>query len=474
MKTIQEQDDFRSERLVFRIPGVPAMRLPIRLPKLTNPFSTMVLLAYGFGAVILLGTILLMLPVSSQTGLVTPFLDALFTATSAVCVTGLGVVDTGTYWSTFGQAVLLVLIQIGGFGFITVTTIVLIAIGGKFGLRERLAVSESLGLERLSGILGVVIKIAIFSLIIESIGAALFYIQWLMMGQSGVSLWTAVFHAVSSFNNCGMDLFGNFNSLINYQTDSGTLLITAILIISGSTGYIVVMEYTRKRNFFKLSLDSKMVLLVSFSLIVIGTLFYLVAEYANHVTLGPLTFPQKLMVAFFQSVSPRTAGFTAVDIGGLRQISLFFTMFLMFIGGASGSAAGGIKVNTFGIIILTVIAALRGKSGIEAFGRQVNRQIVYRAVTLVFIYLLTACIVVTALSITEIFPVDNLFFETLSALSTVGLSAGITPGLSIAGRIIITLAMFIGRLGPLVLVTTLVKRQQPVDIDYPNENVRIG
>lgn len=467
-------DDLLSERLVFRVPGVPALRLPIRIPKLTNPFSAMVLLVYFFGAAILLGSILLMLPVSSLSGVFTSPIDALFTATSAVCVTGLTVVDTGTYWSTFGQAVLLTLFQIGGFGFITITTIVLIAIGGKFGLRERLAVSESLGLERLGGILGIVVKIAFFSLIVECVGAAILYIRWIISGETGVSLWTAVFHSVSAFNNCGMDLFGNFKSLINYQNDVTTLLITAVLIILGSLGYVVVMEYTRKRNFFKLSLDSKMVLIVSFSLIAIGTLFYFVVEYANPGTLGSLSVPQKLAVAFFQSVTPRTAGFTAVDIGSLRQVTLFFTMILMFVGGASGSAAGGIKVNTFGIIMLTAISSLRGRTSIEAFGRQVNKTIVYRAVTLVLIFLLMVGLITGLLSITEIFPVDKLLFETFSALSTVGLSTGITPDLSIAGRLIVTLTMFLGRLGPLLLMTVLVKRQQTLDIEYPYDNVRIG
>jgi trk system potassium uptake protein len=469
-----KQDDRATGRLVFRVPGVPALRLPILVPKTTNPFSTMVLLVYCFGAVILTGTIFLMLPISNRIGSFTSPIDALFTAVSAVCVTGLVVVDTGTYWSTFGQAVLLVLFQIGGFGFITVTTIVLIAIGGKFGLRERLAVSESLGLERLGGILGIVVKIAIFSLIVEGIGAVLFYIHWLIVGETNASLWTAVFHAVSAFNNCGMDIFGNYQSLIGYQNDTSLLILTAVLIYLGSIGYVVVMEYTRRRNFFKLSLDSKLVIIVSVSLIALGTLFYFISEYSNPGTLGPLSVPQKITVAFFQSVSPRTAGFAAVDVASFRQVTLFFTMLLMFIGGASGSAAGGIKVNTFGIILLTIISSLRGRSSIEAFGRQVSKTIVFRAVTLTFIFVLTVGVASALLSVTEDFPLESLLFETFSAMSTVGLSTGITPDLSVAGRLIVTVTMFIGRLGPLLLVAFLVKRHQISDIEYPSDNIRIG
>ncbi|MBN1366686.1 MAG: hypothetical protein JW967_02015 [Dehalococcoidales bacterium] len=450
------------------------MRLLFQLPKPVNPLSSIILLAYGFGGAILVGTILLMLPISSQSGNFTSPVNALFTATSAVCVTGLVVVDTGTYWSTFGQAVLLALFQIGGFGFITLATLILITIGGGFGLKERLAVSESLGLGRLSGILGIVIKIAIFSLVIEGIGAAIFYIRWLTIGEPGVSLWTAVFHAVSSFNNCGMDLFGGFNSMSAYRNDAIVLITTAALVILGSIGYIVVMEYTRKRNFFRLSLDSKMILITAFSLLVLGTLFYFIAEYGNPATLGPLSFPQKLMVAFFQSTTPRTAGFTTINIDSLKQITLFFTMFLMFIGGAAGSAAGGVKVNTFGILILSVVNTLRGKANIEAFGRQVTRQTIYRAITLVVCYLLMVSLIVIILSITERFPIEQIIFETFSAMSTVGLSTGITPDLSIAGRVIIIIAMLVGRLGPLALMTTLARHQQPIGIEYPHENIRIG
>jgi trk system potassium uptake protein TrkH len=351
-----------------------------------------------------------MLPIASNSGSFTSPVNALFTATSAICVTGLAVV-TGTHWSIFGQVVILLLIQIGGFGYISIATVILIGIGRRLGLKERLVLSESIGLDRLGGILGVVIKIAIFVLLIEVIGAAIIYIRWLIIGQPGVSLWTAFFHAVSAFNNCGLDLFGDFKSLAAYNTDATILLTTAVLIILGGIGYVVVMEYTRKRDFYKLSLDSKMVLVTTFSLLLLGTLFYLIAEYSSPATLGPLTFSQKLVVAFFQSVTPRTAGFTAIDIGSLKEVTLFFTMFLMFVGGGSGSAAGGVKVNTFGVLALTVINLLQGKTSIGVFGRQVTRETAYRALTLVFAYLLMVGLIVTILSITENLPIDKIFLR---------------------------------------------------------------
>ncbi len=462
------------DKLVFRMPRVRALRLLLSIPRPNNPFSSTLLLAYGFAALIILGTLLLILPVSSTSGHFTSPVDALFTATSAVCVAGLVVVDSGTYWSTFGQAVLLGLIQIGGLGFIAGATLLLLAIGGRFGLKERLVITDSMGLDQLSGILGVVAKVTIFSLIMEAIGAVIFYFHWLSIGDPTTSLWTAVFHAVSAFNNSGMDIFGNFRSLSIYQGDAVVLLITALLIIFGGIGYFVFADLVRNRSFVKLSLDSKIVLVATFSLLVLGTLFYLVAEFSGSATLGLLPFPQKMLGAFFQSVTTRTAGFATFSAGGLSQISLFFTIFLMCIGGAAGSTAGGVKVNTLGVLAITVLSLIRGKDNIEAFGRQLTKQTVYRALTLLLLYLGIASIIVVALSITEVFPIDNILFETFSALGTVGLTTGITPDLSMSGRFIIIAAMFIGRLGPLSLMVFLNQRRPSADLEYPHETMRLG
>jgi trk system potassium uptake protein len=418
--------------------------------------------------------ILLILPISSSTGQFTSPLTALFTATSAVSVTGLIVVDTGTYWSVFGQGVLLALFQIGGLGFITGATVLLMAFAGRFGLRERLVITEAMGLDRLGGLLGVVAKVAVFSLIIEAAGAAVLYFQSLASGYEDISLWKSVFQSVSAFNNCGLDILGGVNSLSGFRENTLFLLITALLVILGSTGYVVIADMINKRRFYKLSLDSKIVLMITLALLLLGTIFIFGSEYSNQATLGQLSLPQKLGVAFFQAIVPRTAGFTALDIANLKSITIFFVLFLMFIGGAAGSTAGGLKVNTLGVLILTVVSTVRGKTRPEAFGRQLTTETVYRAITFFLFYLGIAGLVILILSITEDFPIDKLFFETFSALSTVGLSTGITTELSVAGRLMLVIAMFIGRLGPLLLMATLGRRRPVIDIEYPHETIRMG
>ena len=432
-------------------------------------------LIYGFAAIIALGTILLILPISSRAGELTSPVNALFTATSAVCVTGLVVVDTGTYWSPFGQGVLLVLFQVGGFGFMTGATILFLAMGRKIGLRERLLIGESVGMARPGGMVRLVRRMAMFTLLVEGVGAIVFLIRFLTMGVPvGTAVWKAVFHAVSAFNNCGMDIFGNFRSLIDYQGDPTVLLTTAVLIILGGIGYVVVDNILVSRSFKRLPTDSKIVLVTTLSLLALGTIFILLAESSNPDTLGTLPFPQRLLVAFFQSVTPRTAGFSAIDVGKMIVPSLFFTMFLMFVGGASGSTAGGIKVNTFGMLISAALSSIKGKEHPGAFGREFTTQNTYRALALVVLYLGLVAVVVLVLSITEKFGFVNLLFETFSALGTVGLSTGITPELSVAGRLIITAAMFIGRLGPLIFVSVLTERQRPIEYRYPKDVIRIG
>jgi trk system potassium uptake protein len=460
--------------LTFRIPGINAFRIPLFIPKPTTPFSSTLILVYSFVALALLGTILLILPLSSRSGVVTSPLNALFTATSAVSVTGLVVVDTGTYWSPFGQAILLILFQIGGIGFISGATILLAAIGGGLGLRDKLILSESMGIDRLGGVSGIVIRVTIFSLAIEAVGALVFYLQWLSSGYHSVSLWTAVFHAVSAFNNCGLDIFGNYGSLIGYQRDAVTLWTTAAIVVLGSAGYVVIMDVLRRGRFNRLTLDSKIVLVTTFSLLVLGTLFYFIAEFSQPATLGPLSVPQKITAAVFQSVTPRTAGFSDIDIGVLSQVSLFFTMFLMFIGGAAGSTAGGVKVNTLGVLVATAVNVVRGNENISAFGKQITRQTVFRAMSLMMFYLGVAGLVIVLLSITEVFPLEKIIFEVFSALSTVGLSTGITPDLSVAGRLIIIVVMFVGRLAPLTFMAFLTRHHQSSLIDYPRESIRLG
>ncbi len=444
-------------------------RVPSRFHNM--PFAVLV---YGFAGVIALGAVLLWLPMSSKAGEFTFFPNALFTSTSAVCVTGLTVVDTGTHYSSFGQGVILLLMQIGGFGFMTGATLLLLAFGRRLGLREKILIRESLGVERLGGLVPLVMGIAVFTLVIESFGAVIFYARFSSQSPPSTAAWQSIFHAVSAFNNCGLDIFGGFRSLTGYQADPLVLLTTAALIILGGIGFIVVIDVFGARRFSRLSLDTKIVLTTTLALLALGTIVILVTEFNNDATLGTMSWPQKVLDAFFQSVTPRTAGFNVIAIGSMAVYSLFFTIMLMFVGGAAGSTAGGIKVNTFGMLLATVWSTIRGKEHPGAFGREFRPQQIHRALTVAMLSLGLVAIVTLVLTITEKTDFIKVLFETVSAFGTVGLSTGITPGLSLAGKLIITFTMFAGRLGPLTLALSLVQSQQLSAYRYPQGDVRIG
>jgi len=462
--------------MIFRVTRVRPWQIPLpQVPRPKAPGLSPLLVVYGFAGIITLGMILLMLPVASRSGQFTSPVNALFTSASAVCVTGLAVVDTGTYWSSFGQGVILVLIQIGGLGFMTSATLLLLLLGRRIGLRGRWLIGQSLGLEGLGGMVKLVRRIAVFTLIVEAIGAAIFYIRFSVENPAGTAGWRAIFHAVSAFNNCGLDLFGNFRSLLGYNTDTTVILTTAALIIIGGISFVVVADIIKVRSFGRLSLDSKLVLVTTLGLLAVGTIIILLTEYSNADTLGPLAPPYKILNAFFHAVTPRTAGFASINIGSMAAYSQFFTILLMFVGGAAGSTAGGIKVNTFGMLIATIWSSIRGKEHAGAFGREFLSQQINRALALVMLSLTLIVIIVFVLTITDKgFSFLQLLFETVSAFGTVGLSTGITPELSVAGRFIITAMMFIGRLGPLILALSLAQRQQPSTYRYPHDEVRIG
>jgi trk system potassium uptake protein TrkH len=467
---------------IFRVPRIEPWRIPlalVRVPKFKS--ISVAILIWGFAAIIGIGAILLMLPISRADPTPVPlgdaFPDALFTATSATCVTGLSVQETGIYWSSFGQAVILVLMQVGGFGFMTSATLLLLAFGRSVGLREKLLIGESLGVERLGGLVGLLMGIAFFTLICEGFGAVMLYIRFSQEFSSpGTALWHSIFHAVSAFNNCGFDIVGG-GSLTTYQNDPLVVLTMAALIILGGLSFLVVWDIFKKRSFGKLSLDSKMVIAVTAVLLIMGTVVLLAMEYNNEATLGPMSLPQKILNAFFQSVTPRTAGFNVIFIGRMTAYSLFFTIMLMFVGGASGSTAGGVKVNTFGVLLATVWSSLRGREHAEAFGRELRPQQIHRALAVAMLALGLVGIVALVLSITENdkpFQFIDVLFETVSAFGTVGLSTGITPMLTLAGKFIIIVTMFAGRLGPLTLALSLVQRQRTNEYRYPQDQVRIG
>ena len=443
-------------------------------PSSHTPWPASLILLFGFAGLIIIGTILLLLPISSQSGEYTNVIDAFFTATSAVCVTGLIVFDTADYWSFFGRAVIFLLIQLGGFGFMTSATIFLLALRRRIGLQERLLISESLGLTRLGNLVSLVKKTAVFCIAAEIIGAIIFMIQFSADFSFGKAAWLSLFHSVSAFNNAGFDLFGGYQSLTGYNDNALVLITTALLIITGGISYLVLSNVITVRKWDRFTLDTKFILVTTAALLIIGIILVMITEWNNTHTLGLMPFSQKLLNAFFLSATARTAGFSSINMGNWANYTLFFTMLLMFIGGASGSTAGGIKVNTLGTLIATVWATVKGKVKPEAFGRQLNGQLINRAVTLIMVSLGVISLSVFLLTITEDVPFLNLLFETFSAFGTVGLSTGITPGLSIAGRIIIIGTMFIGRLGPLTLVLALVQRQKTTLYKYPEEQIRIG
>lgn len=460
---------------IFRIPLTRPWRvlLPVATePK--DPMSSSLVLIYGFAVVIALGTVLLMLPISSKTGQFTSPLNAFFTATSAVCVTGLVVVDTAGHWSFLGQVVILALIQIGGFGFMTSATLFLLAFGRRIGLREKILISESMGIARLGGLVKIVGLMAMFTILLEAIGAVGFYQHFAKGNPLETSVWLSTFQAISSFNNAGFDLYGNFQSLSSYQNNPLVLLVTAALVILGGISFLVVANLIKTRSLSRLSLDSKLVLSTTALLLAVGMVVILLTEFNNNETLGNLSLPLKILNAFFLSVTTRTAGFSTINVNHLANYALFFMMFLMFIGGASGSTAGGIKVNNFSMLTATIWSTMRGREHPGAFGREFNVQQIHRALTVVLLSLGFVSVMVLLLTVTEKFRFIDLLYETVSAFGTVGLSTGITPSLSIAGRLIIVLTMFVGRLGPLTLMLALMQRQQISKYRYPQEIVRIG
>src|SRR5829696_1516127 len=434
-------------------------------------------LAVGFLAAIAVGTLLLMLPVSAAGGTWTDPVTAAFTATSAVCVTGLVVEDTGTYWSPVGQLVILGLIQLGGLGFMTGSTLLLlILVGRRSGLTDRITAQESVGARDLGSVGSVVRRIALFTLVVEGVGAALLSGAFLLRYRDPLkAVWHGVFHSISSFNNAGFDLMGEFRSLNGFADDPLVFVPIGVLIVLGGLGVAIVGDVVDKRRWIRLALETKLVLLTTAALLVVGAGALLAFEWGNAETLGAIDPVQRPLNALFESVSFRTAGMSTIPIGGLTESSLITAIALMFIGGASGSTAGGIKVNTFAILLFTIISTVRGRTATEAFGRRVTHELVYRALS---IALLGVAITFAGTLLLVISGAPGPFlpiaFETISAFGTVGHTTGITPTLGTPSLLVLLVAMFVGRLGPLTLVLALSARAKAVRHRPAVETIRIG
>lgn len=409
------------------------------------------LLVLGFAAIILLGTQLLTLPIASASGQPTRYLDALFTATSATCVTGLVIYDTGTYWSIFGQIVILALIQVGGLGFMTMATLFVLFLKRRISLKERLVLQEALNQGSIEGIVRLVRKVVIYSLCIEAAGAVSFSLRFLFDMSPGPAIYRGIFHAVSFFNNAGFDIMGDFRSLTDYVGDPWVNVTAMLMIVLGGIGFVVLADLAEYRKNRRLSLHSKVALSMSGLLIGVGTLVILAFEFSNRGTMGPLGFGEKLLAAMMQSVSPRTAGVNSLDIAALRQATQFFIIVLMFIGASPGSTGGGIKTTTFAALVGAVHTMIRGKEDVVLFNYRLAKERVYKALTVTLFALLLVTTATMILSTTEDHHFLMILFEVTSAFGTVGLTMGLTPDLTTAGKIIIVLMMFIGRLGPLTL-----------------------
>lgn len=444
-------------------------------------------LVLGFFLVIVVGSFLLNLPIASKDGESVGFINAIFTATSAVCVTGLVVVNTLANWTLFGKIIILLLIQIGGLGFMTLTTSIFILIGRKITFKERLIIQEALNEYTLAGMVRLIKKILLGTLIIEGIGALLLSIRFIPERGILEGIFYSVFHSISAFCNAGFDIIGG-NSLSPYVGDVLVNITVITLIILSGLGFTVWWDIIKvskekkqkklsfKKCFKKLTLHSKLVLVITAILISFGFIFFFVVEYNNPNTLGPMGIKDKLLAGLFQSVTPRTAGFNTIDLSQLTDTSKFMTIIYMFIGGSPAGTAGGVKTVTIFVIILAVIAVIRGKKRVEAFDRTIPYEVIQRALAVIIISLGVVISVTMLLSLSEGGNFMDIFFESTSAFGTVGLSLGATNSLTFFGKLIISITMFIGRLGPvtMVLAFSLRSNKDKGQIKKPEEKVMVG
>lgn len=433
------------------------------------------LIALGFFVVILVGALLLTLPFASKDGS-TSFLDALFTSTSATCVTGLVVRDTFTGWTVFGQVVILLLIQLGGLGFMTVITLISFVLGKRLGLYDRKVLMQSAGNISLSGIGGLIRRIVPFTFVFELLGAVFLAIRFVPDFGWGRGVYFAVFHAISAFCNAGFDLMGGrapFSSLTAYVNDPLVNLTICVLIIVGGLGFLVWRDMAKNGlHWSKYQLHTKFVLSTTGVLILAGWALFFVFE--RNASMAGMSVAQRLLASFFQSVTPRTAGFNTVDMAALSESGNLLTDVFMLIGGSPGSTAGGIKTTTVAVLFLSAIASSCGRTRVKAFRYNIDRDTIRQACSILMIYLTMAVVAILAICAVEPITLKQSMFEVSSAIGTVGLSMGITPTLGIASRIILILLMYAGRIGGLTFVLLFSERRTEPPVDRPNGKLLIG
>ena len=451
------------------------------MKNIIKKLSSSQIIILGFLFVIIIGTALLMLPISSQTGESVSFSTALFTATTSTCVTGLVVVPTFT-WSIFGQAVILAMIQIGGLGVVTVMSGILIVINQKIGLENRLIIQDAFNLNSLSGLVRFVKKVLIGTLLVEGVGALLYMIVFVpSFGVKGI--WISVFGSISAFCNAGMDIIGE-NSLYNYVSNPLINIVTMALIVLGGLGYIVWWDViksaksklTAKTRFWQnLTLHSKIAIVSTAVLILCGTVCILAFEYSNAKTIADMNLGDKILASLFQSVTTRTAGFASLPQENLTTASSVLSMILMFIGGSPVGTAGGIKTVTFAVLLLSTISVIKGKNSVSVFNRQISKATINKCSAIAFISLTIALISTILLSLTTDRGILDVMYEIFSATGTVGLTRNLTATLNEFGRYIVIFTMFFGRIGPISMAVSLnIKKHNENIIKNPTEEISVG
>ncbi|MBM7688163.1 Trk family potassium uptake protein [Enterococcus ureilyticus] len=446
--------------------------------KVKKRLSAVQIIALGFIVLVFVGGTLLSLPIFSRSGQSTPFIDALFTAVSAVCVTGLTTLNTALHWNAYGQLLIMILIEIGGLGFMTMPVILYFILRKKITLSTRILLREALNLDDMSGAFRLMMYVVKLATVIQLAGAALLAIEFVPEFGWKKGLFFGLFHSISSFCNAGFDLLGD--SLTPYQAKPYVLFVIGFLIISGGLGFIVwqdLLQFKKKRKF---SLHTKIALITTGSLLLGAfAIFFLTEHNASQLTTGT-NFFDRLANTFFMSVTPRTAGYYSIDYMQMTNAGLITTIFLMYVGGTSGSTAGGLKTTTFAVLVIQIVSIFKGRTRAEFQGRTIRNSTVFRALTLFFITLTLCVLSIMLLTITEHIPetsgIEYVAFEVFSAFGTVGLTMGLTPELTGIGKVIIMLLMYIGRVGIYTVGFSLLTKgqKQQAKFKYPDESVMIG
>ena len=428
-------------------------------------------LALSFTCIILLGGFLLMLPISSRSGQPLPFLDAVFTSASAACVTGLVLYDTWTQFTFFGQAVILLLIQVGGLSFMTVTIFISMLLGRRIGLHSRAVLMDTVGALQMGGIVRLTRRILTVTAVCEGLGAVTL-LFWFCPRYGLRGIWMSVFHAVSAFCNAGFDLLGTGASLTTVAGEPLLNIVLMTLVVCGGLGFLVWDDIlTHRFHFSKWRLHSKIAFAGTLMALVLGTVAFFILE-EDHAFAGVPTSQQILMAAF-QSVTPRTAGFNTADLTALSESGKLLTMVLMLIGAGSGSTGGGIKINTFAVLVLTALARVRRREDVELFGRRLDAGDIFKAFSVSIMYFMTCMLGCMVLCLDGI-SMDDALFESLSAMGTVGLTLGVTPTLTAAGKIVVTLMMFAGRVGSMSVLMAMVRDRPVPKLRRTPEKILIG